>query len=159
MVEHGTLGDIAQGFNLFASALIVVLVAYVSWWHMRAHGLASPMALAGVALLCFGALALTTAIPPAFDIQGAEADAYRFIAAALRGAIIVLLGGYFIALPPLLARYTNTFRNFRRQMGQVRYLVLMVLLLLTALLPIKMVCRWSFNMNYFVSIPEYFFNF
>ena len=31
--------------------------------------------------------------------------------------------------------------------------------LLMALLPIKMICRWSFNLNYFVAIPEYFFNF
>jgi hypothetical protein len=27
------------------------------------------------------------------------------------------------------------------------------------LLPIKMLCRWLFNLNYFVAMPEYFFNF
>lgn len=92
MVEHGSLGDLAQSFNLFASLLIVALVLYVSWWHFREHGFASPMALAGVALLCFGVLSLTTIIPAALDMR--DADAFRFIAAALRGAIVVLLGGY-----------------------------------------------------------------
>ncbi len=72
---------------------------------------------------------------------------------------IVLLSAYFVALPPLLARYSKTFRGLRQQMGRTRYLVLMVLLLMMALLPIKMVCRWSFNLNYFISIPEYFFDF
>ena len=35
----------------------------------------------------------------------------------------------------------------------------MLLLLTMALLPIKMMCRWLFNLNYFVAIPEYFLNF
>ncbi len=72
---------------------------------------------------------------------------------------IVLLAGYFIALPPLLARYSKKCRGLYQQLGRARYLILMILLLIMALLPIKMVCRWSFNLNYFVSIPEYFFNF
>ena len=33
------------------------------------------------------------------------------------------------------------------------------LILLMALLPIKMVARWAFNMKYFISVPEYFLNF
>ena len=37
--------------------------------------------------------------------------------------------------------------------------VMMLLLLTMALLPIKMMCRWLFNLNYFVAIPEYFLNF
>ncbi len=72
---------------------------------------------------------------------------------------IVLLGTYFVALPPLLARYSKTFRTLRQQMGRTRYLVFMILLLIMALLPIKMICRWSFNLNYFISMPEYRFNF
>ena len=71
----------------------------------------------------------------------------------------VLLSGYFLGVPLLLARSSNKLRNVRRQMGLARYLVVVVLLLLMILLPIKMVCRWAFNVNYFVSIPEYSFNF
>ncbi len=70
-----------------------------------------------------------------------------------------MLGLYFLVLPGLLARFTRRFRHYRQAMGQPRYAVLMLLLLMMALLPIKMVCRWLFNLNYFVSIPEYFFNF
>lgn len=72
---------------------------------------------------------------------------------------LLLLGLYLIALPPLLARYNRRGRDLYRRMGQGRYFVLMILLLIMALLPIKMICRWSFNMSYFVSMPEYFFNF
>ena len=43
--------------------------------------------------------------------------------------------------------------------GTWRYLITMWLLLTMGLLPLKMICRWLFNMNYFVSIPEFFLNF
>jgi hypothetical protein len=72
---------------------------------------------------------------------------------------IVLLGLYFLALPAWLARRSGRFRHYRQAMGRPRYALLMFLLLTMALLPIKMVCRWSFNLNYFISVPEYFFNF
>jgi hypothetical protein len=45
------------------------------------------------------------------------------------------------------------------KMGFVRYMVMMNLMLFMALLPIKMVARWSVNMKYFIAIPEYFLNF
>jgi hypothetical protein len=47
----------------------------------------------------------------------------------------------------------------RERQGRWRYLLTMWLLLMMALLPLKMICRWLFNLNYFIAIPEFFFNF
>ncbi len=71
---------------------------------------------------------------------------------------IVLLSCYFIVLPVALAKYSRVFRGLHQRMGLLRYLVLVYLLLIMLLLPIKMVCRWSFNLNYFLAIPEYSLN-
>ncbi|MFW6169721.1 MAG: hypothetical protein ACODAD_04460 [Planctomycetota bacterium] len=71
----------------------------------------------------------------------------------------VLLAGYFIASPLLLARYSKKFGAYRRQVGGGRYLITVLLMLMMLLLPIKMICRWSFNLNYFLSIPEFSLNF
>jgi hypothetical protein len=73
----------------------------------------------------------------------------------LPGTLLVL--GYFIAMPPLMA--ITVFRNFYQRMGFIRYMVLANLLLFMASLPIKMVLRWSFNLKYLIAIPEYFLNF
>jgi hypothetical protein len=70
---------------------------------------------------------------------------------------IILVLGYFIALPPLLA--ISVFRDFYKRMGFIRYMVLANLLLFMMALPIKMVLRWSFNLKYLIAIPEYFLNF
>ena len=70
---------------------------------------------------------------------------------------LVLMGLYFIALPPLLGR--TVLRSFRRQMGFGRYMIMVLLLLLMATLPLKMFLRWTFNLSYIVSIPEYLLNF
>ncbi len=71
---------------------------------------------------------------------------------------IVLLGCYFIGLPVALAKYSRVFRRLFQRLGTPRYVVLILLLLIMLFLPIKMVCRWSFNLNYFLSIPEYSLN-
>jgi hypothetical protein len=73
----------------------------------------------------------------------------------LPGTLLVL--GYFIVLPPIMA--ATVLRGFYQRMGFVRYMVLANLLLFMASLPIKMVLRWSFNLKYLIAIPEYFFNF
>jgi len=70
---------------------------------------------------------------------------------------IVLLILYFVALPPLMA--TTIFRNFFVKMGFVRFMLMANLLLFMASLPLKMVLRWTLNLKYIVSIPEYFLNF
>ena len=73
---------------------------------------------------------------------------------------LVLLGSYFLVLPGALARLSKAVRDAPGPLGTLRAtLITMWLLLLMALLPLKMICRWLFNMNYFVSIPECFFNF
>jgi hypothetical protein len=70
---------------------------------------------------------------------------------------IVLVGAYFIALPPLMA--TTIFRNFFAKMGFIRFMLMANLLLFMASLPLKMVLRWVWNLKYIISIPEYFLNF
>ncbi len=72
---------------------------------------------------------------------------------------LLLLFGYFALGPPAMVLYSKGLRKMYSQMGFVRFMVLSNLLLWMALLPIKMVTRWAFNMKYFVSIPEYFLNF
>jgi len=71
------------------------------------------------------------------------------------GIIAVL--AYLFVLPPLMA--ATVFRKFFAKMGFFRYMLLANLLLLMAALPIKMVFRWTVNLKYFISIPEYFLNF
>src|SRR5262245_7139593 len=72
----------------------------------------------------------------------------------LPGMIIVV--AYLFVLPPLLAR--TVFRPFFIRMGFVRFMTLMILLLMMASLPLKMILRWAINLKYIVYIPEYFFN-
>ncbi len=69
----------------------------------------------------------------------------------------VLVIGYLVALPPLMA--ATVFRKMFVKMGFVRYMLMSNLLLLMIALPLKMVLRWSFNLKYIISIPEYFLNF
>lgn len=72
---------------------------------------------------------------------------------------IALLVFYFGGGPPAMVVYSKFFRTMFMRMGFVRYMVLSNLILLMALLPIKMLARWTVDMKYFVSIPEYFLNF
>ncbi len=69
---------------------------------------------------------------------------------------IVLLGGYFLLLPPILGK--TLFRRMAKEMGPARFNVMMHLFLWTALVPIKMVLRWTVSLKYFVGLPEWFFN-
>ena len=64
--------------------------------------------------------------------------------------------------PELIARGVRgigLFREHYRRMGFIRYMVLANLFLMMTLLPIKMMLRWTINLKYFISIPEYFLNF
>lgn len=70
---------------------------------------------------------------------------------------LLLLGAYLIVLPPLLA--VTVFRKFFAQMGFVRYLIMSNLMLLMLTLPLKMILRWTLNLKYIVSIPEFSLNF
>jgi hypothetical protein len=73
------------------------------------------------------------------------------------GLILTLL--YFTVIPPLAVIGSKMFRTMYLKMGFIRYMVMMNLLLTMALLPLKMVFRWTANLKYFVAIPEYFLNF
>ena len=66
---------------------------------------------------------------------------------------IVLVGIYLFILPVVL-RFT-IFRKMYATMGLVRYSVMIMLLLFMALMPIKMVLRWLFNLKYFIYLPEF----
>jgi hypothetical protein len=69
---------------------------------------------------------------------------------------IILILAYLLLLPPLLAK--TILRRFFVRMGFVRFFILVTLLQFMALLPIKMVLRWTINLKYIVYIPEAFFN-
>jgi hypothetical protein len=71
---------------------------------------------------------------------------------------ILLTIGYFTMLPPLLVVVSRFFQNLFIRMGFLRYMVMTNLLLFMALLPIKMLLRWTVNMKYFISLPEYMLN-
>jgi hypothetical protein len=94
--------------------------------------------------------------PEARDNAGTAARLSYIIWREMPGIFLVLL--YFIALPPAMVFCSRSFRSLLRKMGFMRYMVMVNLLLLMALLPIKMICRWAFNLKYFVSIPEYYLN-
>ena len=68
----------------------------------------------------------------------------------------VVIGFYFVALPPFLAM--KWLKSFYQRMGYLRFMVFTQLLLWMAALPLKMVLRWALNLKYLVNIPEYFFN-
>jgi hypothetical protein len=70
---------------------------------------------------------------------------------------IVLMGAYLLLLPPLLA--VTVFRSFFAKMGFVRYMLMANLMLLMLSLPLKMILRWTLNLKYIVSIPEFSLNF
>ncbi len=70
----------------------------------------------------------------------------------------ILFGLYFVALPPILLRLSKVLRSIHARIGLFGYLILTTMLLMMALVPLKMLCRWSFNLKYFISIPEFLLN-
>jgi hypothetical protein len=71
---------------------------------------------------------------------------------------ILLVIGYFALVPPVLVVLSKFFQQMFIKMGFLRYMVLTNLLLFMALLPIKMLLRWTVNLKYFISLPEYLLN-
>jgi hypothetical protein len=72
---------------------------------------------------------------------------------------ILLLVGYITVVPPALVIYSRFFRDLFQKMGLIRFMTMMTFLLVMALVPIKMVARWTANLKYFISLPEYMTNF
>ena len=69
---------------------------------------------------------------------------------------ILLTIGYLAVLPAVLGIFV--FRDRLKRMGIIRFMVLANLMLMMAMLPIKMLLRWTINLKYIISIPEYFLN-
>ncbi len=69
---------------------------------------------------------------------------------------IVSTLGFFVLLPPILGK--TLFRKMAEDLGPMRYNIMMHLFLWFALVPIKMVLRWTVNLKYIIGIPEWFFN-
>ncbi|MCZ7647551.1 MAG: cytochrome C [Planctomycetota bacterium] len=67
----------------------------------------------------------------------------------------LLILAYFAVLPGVIMKLAP---KLYRDLGFIRYSVLVVHFLVMLSLPIKMYLRWSLNLKYIVSIPEYFFN-
>ena len=63
------------------------------------------------------------------------------------------MGGIMFILPVVL-RFT-VFRRMYEHMGTIRYVIMIFLLLFMAMMPIKMVLRWLFNLKYFIFLPEF----
>ncbi len=70
---------------------------------------------------------------------------------------LIVLGAYFVVLPMVLAR--TLLRGLRERLGRTRYVILIVLFLMMAAVPVKMLLRWTANVSYIVAMPEYSFNF
>ncbi len=64
---------------------------------------------------------------------------------------ILFLAFYFMALPGILAK--TWLKKFYESTDVIRYSVLVMLVLTMGTLPLKMVCRWLFNLKYFVDTP------
>jgi uncharacterized membrane protein len=70
---------------------------------------------------------------------------------------VALLGAYFVGIPVVLAR--TSLKRLAGAMGKARYTLMILLLLIMFALPLKMLLRWTCNLSYVVSMPEYYFNF
>ena len=98
---------------------------------------------------------LRLGVPQVPDAAGAVVRFGHVVWREIAG--VSLLAVYFLALPPLLGR--TLLRRFRHEMGRGRYTIMVLLLLMMLILPVKMVLRWTMNLSYIVSMPEYFLNF
>ncbi|CAN5602939.1 hypothetical protein BH09PLA1_BH09PLA1_28690 [soil metagenome] len=67
------------------------------------------------------------------------------------GFVIVFV---YLLITPVILRFT-ALRRMYEQMGAIRFVLMVFLLLLMALMPIKMVLRWLFNLKYFIYLPEF----
>lgn len=63
---------------------------------------------------------------------------------------------YLAIVPPLLAK--TVLKDLYAKLGFVRFNIVILLFLIMASLPMKMYLRWTINLKYIISIPEYLFN-
>ncbi len=103
----------------------------------------------------FWVIWLGTSVPQVSATGGGLTQFATIVLREIAG--LVSLGAYFVVLPVLLGR--TWLKDSLRKMGRTRYTIMVLLLLMMLALPIKMILRWTMNLSYIVSIPEYFFNF
>ena len=70
---------------------------------------------------------------------------------------IILTGIYLVAIPPLIAK-SKWGKKLIDNIGQIRYLVVIFLILGMTSLPIKMLLRWTISLKYLVALPEWELN-
>ncbi len=66
---------------------------------------------------------------------------------------IILVAGYFLVMPALLA--VTVFKKLYKDLGMIRYSLMVVHLLVMAGLVLKMLLRWTINLKYIIYIPGY----
>jgi hypothetical protein len=71
---------------------------------------------------------------------------------------ILMSLAYIIVLPPLLLKKSKLAQDFYKNIGSIRYHILVLLFLIMMSLPIKMVLRWLFSLKYIVALPEWELN-
>jgi hypothetical protein len=84
---------------------------------------------------------------------GRPAEGMPWVLRELPG--LALLGGYFLAGSAIAY---GLFRLAHRETPYWRWVALVLLVQFAALVPIKMVARWTFNLKYLIYIPEHFWN-
>lgn len=89
-------------------------------------------------------------IPP--DFASIRAFGHElFMAWKREFAGILFIGLYYVAGPWLLAK--TALKTFAKTLDFGRYSMLAFLVLTMGTLPLKMVCRWLFNLKYFIDTP------
>jgi hypothetical protein len=75
---------------------------------------------------------------------------------------ILLTIGYYFGIPYLLMRFSapvkKKFLNYKNKMGNIRYYLMIFLILTMMSLPLKMYLRWFFTIKYIVFMPEFELN-
>lgn len=69
---------------------------------------------------------------------------------------IILTGFYLVGIVPIITKKWG--HKYLKDMGTIRYYLLIFLILGTASLPIKMYLRWFINLKYIVAMPEFELN-
>ena len=84
--------EVITQINAAVAVAILALTLAIAFIHCREYGWRNHVALLGIGLVLLGMVNVVTAVPAAFDLSGHIAT--RFIAGALRGAVLVLLLAY-----------------------------------------------------------------
>ena len=64
----------------------------------------------------------------------------------------------FLRKAPVVGGMFDMFAKLYESMGFVRYVILQAHLVIMAMLPLKMLLRWLFQLKYFIYLPEFNLN-